>query len=296
MREKKGAMTLGQPADRAGLFADVHDAQPQRHHAGQRQGDVHHAHLGGVEGAVDDALEDFGIAQENPLGQCRDEANQEEAGPDVIQCHVVCRLFNRAQLCSGEYRRRASCKDERMHRRHAKKLCTPAAYCVCPRLLGHMIRKLIDTCHETPHRRRRPVSLCQPLAPAAAAAARREPAQVLHMFLSTSETGLDPAVASDIATLSLLENLFDPLLRYDYLARPVKLRGNTATACRRRGWRPQLHLPHPPRHLFHAGPGLQGQKREVTAPTTSTASSACTTRPAVALAICSTARSPATRR
>ena len=30
------------------------------------------------------------------------------------------------------------------------------------------------------------------------------------MFLSTSETGLDPAVASDIASLSLLENLFDP--------------------------------------------------------------------------------------
>ena len=44
--------------------------------------------------------------------------------------------------------------------------------------------------------------------------------KVLHMFLSTSETGLDPAVASDIASLSLLENLFDPLLRYDYLARP----------------------------------------------------------------------------
>ena len=52
-------------------------------------------------------------------------------------------------------------------------------------------------------------------------------AKVLHLFLTTSETGLDPAVASDIASLSLLENLFDPLLRYDYLARPVKLRANT---------------------------------------------------------------------
>lgn len=46
--------------------------------------------------------------------------------------------------------------------------------------------------------------------------------KVLRMFLSTSETGLDPAVASDNATLSLLENLFDPLLRYDYLARPAQ--------------------------------------------------------------------------
>ncbi|NML60557.1 heme-binding protein [Massilia sp. RP-1-19] len=64
---------------------------------------------------------------------------------------------------------------------------------------------------------------------ATAAAAPARP-QVLHTFLSTSETGLDPAVASDIATLSLLENLFDPLLRYDYLARPLKLRENTLTA------------------------------------------------------------------
>ncbi|MGJ9419200.1 ABC transporter substrate-binding protein [Massilia sp. CMS3.1] len=54
--------------------------------------------------------------------------------------------------------------------------------------------------------------------------------KVLYMFLSTGETGLDPAAASDIATLSLLENLFDPLLRYDYLARPVTLRPNTASA------------------------------------------------------------------
>jgi ABC-type transport system substrate-binding protein len=60
-------------------------------------------------------------------------------------------------------------------------------------------------------------------------AAPAEP-KVLHAFLSTGETGLDPAVASDVASLSLLENLFDPLLRYDYLARPVKLQPNTLTA------------------------------------------------------------------
>jgi len=54
--------------------------------------------------------------------------------------------------------------------------------------------------------------------------------KVLHAFLSTGETAVDPAVASDIATLSLLENLFDPLLRYDYTARPVKLIPNTLAA------------------------------------------------------------------
>ncbi|MES2151621.1 MAG: ABC transporter substrate-binding protein [Pseudomonadota bacterium] len=93
-----------------------------------------------------------------------------------------------------------------------------------------------------------------------------DPPKVLHMFLSTSETGLDPAVASDIATLSLLENLFDPLLRYDYLARPLKLRENTTTAMPvaadgglsytftlRRG----MH--------FTPDPAFKGQRREVTA-------------------------------
>jgi ABC-type transport system substrate-binding protein len=54
--------------------------------------------------------------------------------------------------------------------------------------------------------------------------------KTLHMMITSGETTLDPAVASDIATLSLLENLFDPLLRYDYLARPVQLRPNTVEA------------------------------------------------------------------
>jgi len=63
----------------------------------------------------------------------------------------------------------------------------------------------------------------------AQAGAHAEP-KVLHAFLSTGETALDPAVASDVATLSLLENLFDPLLRYDYTARPVKLIPNTLAA------------------------------------------------------------------
>ncbi len=90
--------------------------------------------------------------------------------------------------------------------------------------------------------------------------------KVLRMFLSTSETGLDPAAASDIATLSLLENIFDPLLRYDYLARPVKLRANTATALPEisadgRTYtfriRPGIH--------FTDDPAFKGKKREMTA-------------------------------
>ncbi|MFC0135872.1 heme-binding protein [Massilia eurypsychrophila] len=102
----------------------------------------------------------------------------------------------------------------------------------------------------------------------AAAQAAPAPAagKTLHLFLSTSETGLDPAVASDIASLSLLENLFDPLLRYDYLARPLKLRENTAAAMPTVDdggltytfkIRPGIH--------FTPDPAFKGAKRELTA-------------------------------
>lgn len=99
------------------------------------------------------------------------------------------------------------------------------------------------------------------------AQAQTEPPQkVLRMFLSTSETGLDPAMASDNATLSLLENLFDPLLRYDYLARPAKLRPNTATAM------PEVSADGltytfriRPGIYFTPDPAFKGVKREVTA-------------------------------
>jgi ABC-type transport system substrate-binding protein len=100
------------------------------------------------------------------------------------------------------------------------------------------------------------------------AAAQAAPAapKVLHMFLSTSETGLDPAVASDIASLSLLENLFDPLLRYDYLARPVKLRENTAMALPRIDEHGLVYtFQIRPGIYFTPDPAFKGKKREVTA-------------------------------
>ena len=81
---------------------------------------------------------------------------------------------------------------------------------------------------------KRMLKICAAMLMTVAAAWTAAPAhaeqKILHAFLSTGETALDPAVASDIASLSLLENLFDPLLRYDYLARPVKLIPNTAAA------------------------------------------------------------------
>ena len=90
--------------------------------------------------------------------------------------------------------------------------------------------------------------------------------KVLRAFLSTGETGLDPAVASDIASLSLLENLFDPLLRYDYLARPVKLRPNTLTAMPTVGDNGLTYTFHLRQDVyFTADPVFKGARRQVTA-------------------------------
>jgi ABC-type transport system substrate-binding protein len=100
----------------------------------------------------------------------------------------------------------------------------------------------------------------------AEAAAPAAGPKVLHMFLTVAETGLDPAVASDLSALSLLENLFDPLLRYDYLARPLKLQGNTATGLptvEDGGRTYTFHLR--PGIRFTPDPAFKGAPREVTA-------------------------------
>ena len=55
-------------------------------------------------------------------------------------------------------------------------------------------------------------------------------AKTLRVLLAESESGLDPATASDASTLSITENIFDALLRYDYLARPLQLQPNTTVA------------------------------------------------------------------
>lgn len=90
--------------------------------------------------------------------------------------------------------------------------------------------------------------------------------KVLHAYITTPETGLDPAVASDIASLSLLENLFDPLLGYDYAARPLKLRGNTAAGLPVVGDQGLSYTFHiRPGIYFTPDPAFKGKPRELTA-------------------------------
>lgn len=52
----------------------------------------------------------------------------------------------------------------------------------------------------------------------------------LHLLLTAPEVSFDPAIASDLSSLSITENIFEPLLRYQYLARPLAMQANTAQA------------------------------------------------------------------
>ncbi|HEY7241436.1 MAG TPA: ABC transporter substrate-binding protein [Burkholderiales bacterium] len=65
---------------------------------------------------------------------------------------------------------------------------------------------------------------------AAAAANAADPAKILRITFQAAETGFDPVRVSDYYSGSVIEAIFDPLLTYDYLARPAKLVPNTAEA------------------------------------------------------------------
>ena len=57
-----------------------------------------------------------------------------------------------------------------------------------------------------------------------------DPAKVLRVALPRAETGFDPAQASEIYSGAVIAAIMEPLLTFDYLARPVKLAPLTAEA------------------------------------------------------------------
>ena len=50
-----------------------------------------------------------------------------------------------------------------------------------------------------------------------------DPGKTLRVVFSIAETSFDPQFASDAASDSVIANIYDSMLHYDYLARPVKL-------------------------------------------------------------------------
>ncbi len=102
-------------------------------------------------------------------------------------------------------------------------------------------------------------------ASAAAPAATHRPAKVLRLA-SESETGFDPARIGDVRSLRVTAHIFETLLQYDPLARPVKLRPNTARAMPEasadfRTWTVRLK----PGIRFADDPAFGGRPRELVA-------------------------------
>ena len=90
--------------------------------------------------------------------------------------------------------------------------------------------------------------------------------KTLRVSFLAPETGFDPAKMSDIYSLGVIENIFDNLLRYDYLARPLKLKPGTAQAL------PEISADGKvftfkirPGIYFADDPAFKGKKRELTA-------------------------------
>jgi ABC-type transport system substrate-binding protein len=69
-----------------------------------------------------------------------------------------------------------------------------------------------------------------PWAAAEPAPAPSSAPKVLRYAMKVAETGFDPAQISDLYSSILVSNMFDALYEFEFLARPVRLRPNTAAA------------------------------------------------------------------
>jgi ABC-type transport system substrate-binding protein len=90
--------------------------------------------------------------------------------------------------------------------------------------------------------------------------------KVLRYPFVVAETGFDPAQINDLYSSIILEQIFDPPLIYDYLARPAKVRPNTAerlpqVSADGKVWTVRLR----PGIYFADDPVFKGKKRELTA-------------------------------
>jgi ABC-type transport system substrate-binding protein len=104
------------------------------------------------------------------------------------------------------------------------------------------------------------------LAPAATPAQDAAPLKTLRYAFRSAETGFDPAQTSDLYSATINANLFEAPLTYDYLARPVSVKPQTAAAMPEmsadfRRWTVRIR----PGIYFADDPAFGGKPRELTA-------------------------------
>jgi ABC-type transport system substrate-binding protein len=99
------------------------------------------------------------------------------------------------------------------------------------------------------------------LAPLAAAQATK----ALRVAFPIAETGFDPQAAGDAYSNYVDRAIFDPLYRYDYLARPYRIVPNTATAMPEVADEGKTWTIHVRRGIYFADdPVFKGKRRELT--------------------------------
>jgi ABC-type transport system substrate-binding protein len=103
-------------------------------------------------------------------------------------------------------------------------------------------------------------------APGASTPGPAQPPKVLRYAFLVAETGFDPAQLSDLYSRIVTAHIFESLYNYDYLARPFKLKPNTAAAMPEvsedfRTWTIRLK----PGIYFADDPAFKGRRRELVA-------------------------------
>ena len=93
-----------------------------------------------------------------------------------------------------------------------------------------------------------------------------DPAKVFRYAFLIAETSFDPQKVSDVYSDIVNSAMFDPPLKYDYLARPLKLEPNTLTAMPEISADGKTYTMHvKPGIYFNDDPAFGGKKRELTA-------------------------------
>jgi ABC-type transport system substrate-binding protein len=93
-----------------------------------------------------------------------------------------------------------------------------------------------------------------------------DPNKVLHVAFDRSESTFDPAMATEIRSAAVIAAIMEPLLIFDYLARPVKVIPLTTTAMPEvtdEGMTYTFHIR--PGIVFADDPAFKGKKRELVA-------------------------------
>lgn len=104
------------------------------------------------------------------------------------------------------------------------------------------------------------------LAPYSAVPQTAPPMKVMRTSVRAAETGFDPQRISDLYSTDICWHIFEPVLDYDYLARPVKLVPGVARAvpvAEQNGLVYTFHIK--PGIYFASDPAFKGQKRELVA-------------------------------